>query len=116
AFAAVWAAVVLYAVLGGADFGAGVWDAITRMHLPDEERELLFRAIGPVWEANHVWLVFAVVLTFTAFPAAFAAIAHALWPAFLVALVGIVFRGSAFVFRAHGPDATPGARGWSAAF
>jgi cytochrome d ubiquinol oxidase subunit II len=116
AFAAIWLSVLLYAVLGGADFGAGVWDAVTRMRLPAAERELLFRAIGPVWEANHVWLVFAGVLTFTAFPAAFAALSQALWAPFLVALVGIVFRGSAFVFRAHGPDPTPGARGWSAAF
>ena len=116
AYAAVWAAITLYAVLGGADFGAGIWDLVTRMRLSAAERASLFGAIGPVWEANHVWLIFAVVLTFTAFPAAFAAMTAALWLPLFLALAGIVFRGAAFVFRAYGPGSAAHEHRWSVAF
>lgn len=116
AYAALWAAITLYAVLGGADFGAGIWDAVTWMRLKPSERASLYGAIGPVWEANHVWLIFAIVLTFSAFPAGFAALATALWVPLLIALAGIVFRGAAFVFRAYGPEAARDGHRWSAAF
>jgi cytochrome d ubiquinol oxidase subunit II len=113
---ATWLALTLYSVLGGADFGAGIWDAVTLGRMPKEDRDLLYRAIGPVWEANHVWLIFAVVLLFTAFPPAFAAASHALAVPLLAALVGIVVRGSAFAFRSYGPDTRRAERGWSIAF
>jgi cytochrome d ubiquinol oxidase subunit II len=116
AYAAIWGALTLYAVLGGADFGAGIWDLVTWTRLKPTERASLFGAIGPVWEANHVWLVFAIVLTFTAFPGAFAAMTAALWLPLFVALVGIVFRGAAFVFRAYGPEAARQEHRWSVAF
>ena len=91
----------LYVVLAGADFGGGVWDLLAYGPRRQEQRDAIARAMGPVWEANHVWLIFVVVLLFTAFPSAYAAISTALvWPLTL-ALVGIVLRGASFVFRAH---------------
>src|SRR5437899_2300157 len=87
--------ITLYAVLGGADFGAGVWQFNTALRASERERDLIYRAIGPVWEANHVWLIFVIVATFSSFPTAFAALSRALWLPLLLALSGIVFRGSA---------------------
>ena len=94
------ASVTLYAVLGGADFGGGLWDLLAggdrRGRAP---RALIEESITPVWEANHVWLVFALVIFWTAFPHAFAAVmtvaALPLW----LALAGIVLRGAGFAFR-----------------
>src|SRR3954451_2743160 len=83
----------LYAVLGGADFGAGVWEFNTALGASDRGRMLSYRAIGPVWEANHVWLIFVVVGLFSTFPVAFAALCRALWVPLLLAMIGIVFRG-----------------------
>lgn len=98
-------AITLYAILGGADFGAGVWEFNTAMRSSDKERNLLNRAIGPVWEANHVWLIFALVLMFSAFPIAFAALCRALWIPLLLALLGIFARGVGFAFRAYAAGA-----------
>lgn len=95
------AGVILYALLGGADFGAGVWELTTALQPERKERALLYRAIGPVWEANHVWLIFVIVVLWTAFPPAFAALCRAAWVPLLLALVGIVFRGSAYAFRSY---------------
>lgn len=110
------AALVIYAVLAGADFGAGVWDLLSRGARASAHRRALATAIGPVWEANHVWLIFLVVLLFTCFPAAYAAASIALfWPLHAI-LVGIVLRGAAFVFRSYGsPDASVQAR-WGHVF
>ena len=97
-----FASLVAYAVLAGADFGAGIWDLLARGERRADHRAALARAIGPVWEANHVWLIFLIVLLFTCFPAAYARVSIALfWPLHLV-LVGIVLRGASFVFRAYG--------------
>ena len=95
-------AVVLYAVLGGADFGGGVWDLLASGPRRGEQRQAISNAIGPVWEANHVWLIFAIVLLFTCFPPAFADLATGLFAPLSFALVGIVLRGAAFVFRNYG--------------
>src|SRR6185436_17783951 len=92
------AALVLYALLGGADFGGGVWDLLATRK---QQRELITRAIAPVWEANHVWLILVVVLMFTAFPTAFAKLMTELNVPLTLMLVGIVLRGSAFVFRQY---------------
>ncbi len=98
-------ALTLYALLGGADFGAGIWEFNTALQASPRERALLYRAIGPVWEANHVWLIFVLVALFSAFPPAFAAACRALWLPLLLGLLGIVFRGAAFAFRsAPDPD------------
>ena len=94
------ASVTLYAVLGGADFGGGLWDLLAGGDRRGREpRRLIEEAITPVWEANHVWLVFDLVIFWTAFPHAFAAVmttaALPLW----LALAGIVLRGAGFAFR-----------------
>src|SRR3954469_5626800 len=93
-------AVTLYAVFGGADFGAGVWDLFAggeqRGRRP---RELIDHAIGPVWEANHTWLIFGLVVLWTGFPTAFAAITSTLYLPLGLAALGIVLRGAGFAFR-----------------
>jgi cytochrome bd ubiquinol oxidase subunit II len=94
------AAVSLYAILGGADFGGGLWDLLAggdrRGHAP---RRLIDESITPVWEANHVWLVFALVIFWTAFPDAFAAVMTTLALPLWLAVGGIVLRGAGFAFR-----------------
>jgi cytochrome d ubiquinol oxidase subunit II len=89
---------VLYTVLGGADFGAGFWELTS----PNEEdvREHAVHAMGPVWEANHVWLIFVLVVLWTAYPVAFASIASTLVIPLFVAAIGIVLRGTAYALRA----------------
>ncbi len=95
-----WASVTVYALLAGADFGAGVWDLLAGRTGPGgRRRALIEHSIGPVWEANHVWLIFVLVLMWTAFPPLFAAVSSTLYiPLTLVAL-GVIARGSAFAFR-----------------
>jgi cytochrome bd ubiquinol oxidase subunit II len=92
--------VISYAVFGGADFGAGFWDltagGATRGHRP---RALIDHALGPVWEANHTWLIFCLVVLWTGFPTAFAAITSTLYLPLGLAVLGIVLRGSGFAFR-----------------
>jgi cytochrome d ubiquinol oxidase subunit II len=92
--------VIAYAILGGADFGSGVWDlfagnAREGAHL----RAQIDRSIGPVWEANHVWLVYVLVFLWTGFPTAFGAIMETLFVPWLLVGLGIVMRGGAFAFR-----------------
>ncbi|MGA7826654.1 MAG: cytochrome d ubiquinol oxidase subunit II [Geobacteraceae bacterium] len=90
---------IMYAIFGGADFGGGIWTAFASGPRKVEQRESLFHAIGPVWETNHVWLIFVVVVLFTAFPKGFAAISIALITPLVIALIGINLRGAAFAFR-----------------
>src|SRR6266700_3507777 len=94
-----WWGLIAYAVLGGADFGAGVWAFFAAGRQADRQREFINHALGPVWEANHVWLIFLIVGLFNVFPSAFAALSIALFIPFSLALVGIVLRGAAFIFR-----------------
>ena len=94
-------ALILYALLAGADFGGGVWDLLASGPRRAEQRALIEKAIGPIWEANHVWLILVVVLLFGGFPSAFAAVSVALHVPLVIFLVGVVFRGSAFTFRAY---------------
>jgi Cytochrome bd terminal oxidase subunit II len=97
--ALIWFALIAYAVLGGADFGGGVWDLLARGSRAEKERAAIANALGPVWEANNVWLIFVIVLTWTTFPIVYAAISTALFIPLTLALVGIIFRGAAFGFR-----------------
>lgn len=97
-----WLSLIAYAVLGGADFGAGVWDLLAFGYNVTRKRELINRSLGPVWEANHVWLIFLIVGLFTAFPPVFAILSVVLFIPFTLALIGIVLRGAAFIFRTHG--------------
>jgi len=96
------AALVLYVLTAGADFGGGVWDLFATGPRAKDQRALIERALAPVWEANHVWLILIVVLFFTAFPPAFAAFSTALHVPLTIMLIGIVMRGSAFIFRQYG--------------
>ncbi len=93
------AALMLYVLLAGADFGGGVWDLLAFGPRRARQRQAIEHAIGPIWEANHVWLILVVVVVFTAFPAAFAALSTALHVPLTLFLGGVVFRGSAFAFR-----------------
>lgn len=110
------AALVAYAVLGGADFGGGVWDLFAWGPRARAQRHLVEKAIAPVWEANHVWLIVAVVVLFSAFPPAFAAIVTALHVPLTLLAVGIVLRGSAFVFRQYGEADTEAQERWGTVF
>src|SRR5262252_3395705 len=105
-----------YALLGGADFGGGVWDLLASGPRKQAQRELIAEAIGPVWEANHVWLILVVVLLFTAFPPAFAAIAIAMHIPLTLMLIGIVLRGSAFTFRSYDRRTDDAQRRWGRVF
>ena len=93
-----------YAVLGGADFGGGIWSALARGPRAGQQRNALYKAIGPVWETNNVWLVFSVVVLFVAFPRAFGDLFTALLVPLTIGLIGIVFRGAAFAFRNFGRE------------
>jgi len=98
--AVMWTAVSAYALLGGADFGAGIWDLLAgRRTAGAPRRALIEHSIGPVWEANHVWLIFVLVLMWTAFPPAFAAISSTLYVPLTLVALGVIARGSAFAFR-----------------
>src|SRR5512143_3190096 len=110
------AALNAYVLTGGADFGGGVWDLLASGARQRAQRDLVAQAIGPVWEANHVWLILAVVLLFTRFPPAFARQAVGLNLPLTGALVGIVLRGSAFAFRSYGGDRDAVQRRWGRVF
>ncbi|WP_309141972.1 cytochrome d ubiquinol oxidase subunit II [Streptomyces griseicoloratus] len=100
ALAVMWVGLTCYAVFGGADFGAGVWDLLaggTRRGRP--QRQLVEHSIGPVWEANHVWLIFVIVLLWSAFSPVFAAVMSTLYLPLTLAALGIIARGAAFAFR-----------------
>jgi cytochrome d ubiquinol oxidase subunit II len=109
-------ALTAYSLLGGADYGGGLWDLLASGHTAERQRATIAHAIGPVWEANHVWLIVAIVILFTGFPRAFAAVSTYLHLPLLLVLVGIVLRGSAFVFRAYGPDDPRHERFWGRVF
>ena len=95
-----WLGTMLYAVFGGADFGAGVWDLLAgRRSGAEAQHDLIDRAVGPVWEVNHTWLIFDLVILWSAFPGAFAAITSTLYLPLALAAAGIVLRGSGFAFR-----------------
>lgn len=95
-------AIVAYTLLGGADFGGGIWTLFATGPRKAGQRSALERAIGPVWETNHIWLILVVVVMFVVFPPAYAAIFEGLYVPFFIALIGIVARGAAFAFRHYG--------------
>jgi NADH dehydrogenase len=106
----------IYVLTGGADYGGGVWDLLATGPRKLQQRQLIARAIGPIWEADHVWLILIVVILFTGFPAAFAAIMTALNVPITLMLVGIVLRGSAFSFRSYGSGDSHARREWGRIF
>jgi cytochrome bd ubiquinol oxidase subunit II len=95
-----WVGVTFYTVFGGADFGAGFWSLVAgRGERGRRARELIDWVIGPVWEANHVWLIFVLVVLWTAFSEAFGSIFSTLFIPLSLAALGIVLRGSGFAFQ-----------------
>ena len=105
-----------YVLFGGADFGGGVWDLFASGPRRDRQRSLISDAIGPIWEANHVWLIIVVVLLFVCFPRAFSGLATILHIPLTLMLIGIVLRGSAFVFRAYSYGPRTEQRRWGRVF
>ncbi|MGV9250429.1 cytochrome d ubiquinol oxidase subunit II [Streptomyces sp. NPDC003697] len=98
--AVMWVGLTCYALLAGADFGAGVWDLLAGgARRGRDQRQLIEHSIGPIWEANHVWLIFVVVLLWTGFSPVFAAVMSTLYLPLTLAALGIIARGAAFAFR-----------------
>jgi cytochrome d ubiquinol oxidase subunit II len=110
------ASLILYALMGGADYGGGMWDLLASGQRAQRQRHAIVEAIAPVWEANHVWLVLVIVLLFSAFPSAFSTIMIALHIPITAMLIGIVLRGSAFMFRKYDSTADAVQRRWSTVF
>lgn len=107
---------IVYALMGGADFGGGMWDLLAFGPRAKRQREAIADAIAPIWEANHVWLILVIVLLFTAFPRGFAAMMTALNIPMTAMLLGIVLRGSTFMFRKYDVKDDAVQRRWSTAF
>ncbi|MEV2272617.1 cytochrome d ubiquinol oxidase subunit II [Nonomuraea africana] len=98
--AVLWAGLTAYVLFGGADFGGGIWDLLAGgAQAGRRRRDLIEHSIGPIWEANHVWLIFVIVLMWTGIPSVFAAIASTLYIPLTLAALGIIARGAAFAFR-----------------
>ena len=116
AAAILWTGATLYAVFGGADFGAGLWDLLAGgAESGERPRAQIQRSLTPVWEANHVWLIFILVVLWTAFPEAFSAVMTTLYVPISLAAVGIVLRGAGFAFR-KSVESLPARRALGAAF
>lgn len=94
-----WASVLLYVLMGGADFGAGVLEFFSSPKNKDKTRKVMYRAIGPIWEANHMWLIIAVVILFVGFPVIYSTLSIHLHIPLTLMLLGIITRGTAFTFR-----------------
>jgi cytochrome d ubiquinol oxidase subunit II len=92
-------AIVLYFLLGGADFGAGIIELFTSTNNKSRTRRTMYKAIGPVWEANHMWLIIAIVILFVGFPVIYSSVCTYLHIPLLIMLMGVTARGTAFSFR-----------------
>jgi cytochrome d ubiquinol oxidase subunit II len=109
-------ALTLYVLSAGADFGGGVWDFLASGPRKKEQRDFISHALAPIWEANHVWLILVIVLLFTCFSPAFSMIAIALHIPLTLMLIGIVLRGSAFIFRSYGSYQDAAQQRWGRVF
>ena len=94
-----WLSILLYAILGGADFGTGIIELLTPEKYRSVARNTMYKAISPIWEANHMWLIIAVVILFVGFPATYTNITTYLHIPLLMMLLGIIARGTALSFR-----------------
>lgn len=90
---------LLYLLLGGADFGAGIIELVSGKKDRQPIRQIIYRTIGPIWEANHMWLIIAIVILFVGFPSMYSMLSIHLHIPLLLLLLGIIGRGTAFVFR-----------------
>ena len=114
-----WLSIITYAVLGGADFGGGIWVLANfgrDKKIRQEQRKLITQAIGPVWEANNVWIIYLIVGLVTAFPIVSAVLATALFIPITLALIGTVMRGASFGFRLHISQAVEVRKFWAGLF
>lgn len=94
-----WTSILLYILLGGADFGAGIIELFTSKANQSKTRRTMYNAIGPIWEANHMWLIIAIVILFVGFPRIYTTVSVYLHIPLVCMLLGIIARGTAFVFR-----------------
>ncbi|GAB3570399.1 cytochrome d ubiquinol oxidase subunit II [Spirosoma luteolum] len=94
-----WAAILLYLLMGGADFGAGIVELVTSAANKRSTRKRMYQTIGPIWEANHMWLIIAIVILFVGFPAIYTTVSIHLHIPLTIMLLGIIARGTAFTFR-----------------
>ncbi|MEP7259305.1 MAG: cytochrome d ubiquinol oxidase subunit II, partial [Flavitalea sp.] len=94
-----WTSLLLYLLLGGADFGAGIIELFTTRANQQKTRSTMYKAIGPIWEANHMWLIISIVILFVGFPAIYTTMSVHLHIPLVVMLLGIIARGTAFTFR-----------------
>jgi cytochrome d ubiquinol oxidase subunit II len=100
---ALWA----YTVTGGADYGVGILESLSPRHERPRLRTLAEKAIAPIWEANHIWIILALVIVFVAYPKVHVSITTRLQVPLLLMLAGIVLRGTAFTFRYYDRDDDP---------
>ena len=108
--------ILLYCLLAGADFGAGILEAFLGSRRREEQRKVIAHAMGPVWEANHVWLILAVVILFTGFPKAYSALSITFHIPLTLMLLGVILRGCAFTFRHYDAVRDRSQRAYSAIF
>src|SRR6195952_439882 len=94
-----WISILLYLLFGGADFGAGIIELFTTKKNREQTSKTMYRAIGPIWEANHMWLIIAIVILFVGFPVIYTTISVHLHIPLAIMLLGIIARGTAFAFR-----------------
>lgn len=94
-----WLSICLYVILGGADFGAGIVELFTRKKNRSKTKVLMYESIAPVWEANHMWLIIAIVILFVGFPEIYTTLSTYLHIPLVLMLIGIIARGTAFTFR-----------------
>jgi len=94
-----WLSICLYVILGGADFGAGIVELFTKKKNRSKTQTLMYESIAPIWEANHMWLIIAIVILFVGFPEIYTTLSTYLHVPLVLMLVGIIARGTAFTFR-----------------
>lgn len=94
-----WVALCLYLILGGADFGAGIVELFAKKSVRKQTRDMMATSIGPIWEANHMWLIIAIVIMFVGFPIIYADLSNYLHIPLVIMLLGIIARGTSFTFR-----------------
>lgn len=94
-----WVSTCLYLILGGADFGAGIVELFSKKDFKERTRKIMYNSIGPIWEANHMWLIIAIVILFVGFPKMYAQVSNYLHIPLVLMLLGIIARGTSFTFR-----------------
>ena len=113
---AIAACILIYILTGGVDFGVGILSLFPPKDEKEAYRKDIEKTMSPVWEANHVWLIAAIVLLFVCFSRAFAVLMISLYLPFLLMIIGIIFRGTAFAFQSYGYQDESSTRKWRMAF